>query len=222
MVNRSQFCDEKLGKQSKRKTTARTILLTSFLIAGSCPLTALTREVDEGLISSCTAGPKIQFAETIPIPDELSHDDTISAIHAALGARYGLSDDTYVSKEIVGDWFYESTSEEVVFAGLTVRSHYLRLAIVVDEDAVKSIVCDSKNLDQKKNSIHRKVPDWKIRLDSKIRIELGRSASEQAGKARAAEELKTELSRLADLFESELISEKEYRQLKSEVLQRHF
>lgn len=52
--------------------------------------------------------------------------------------------------------------------GLRVRQHYLQLDISYNEHNVTSRIVGSNNLNQSKNSIHRKALGWQRRLDSHI------------------------------------------------------
>ena len=74
---------------------------------------------------------------------------------------------------------------------------------------------DSNNLRQKKRSIHKKVPLWKDKLDSRIRMELGRAAeAERLAKATGNEELLA----LQHLHEKGIITDAELTELKGRII----
>ena len=148
-----------------------------------------------------------------------------------MGSEYLPETDTWVNGEIKGQWYYEDERENVVFAGLNVRSHYLQLAISYNDQSLRSIVCDSHNLRQSSRSIHRKVPAWKARFDSKLKMELGRVAAQQQapseGQSRPRSgngksdivSLAEELSALGKLRDDGLLTEDEFAALKARALE---
>jgi len=191
--------------------------------------------------AKCTTSAKIQYAEVITVPAGLEYSDVYGAIQEALGSNYNTNSGSYVSREIVGEWFYEYDADQVIYAGLTVRSHYLQLAIYADTESVTTIVCDSNNLRQKSSSIHRKVPNWKSRLDSTIRVELGQAMSGNRAEAenqaiikdaneskavnrpaKSSSDIVAELFKLAELQQAGLITIEEYNNLKAALLEDAF
>jgi len=161
----------------------------------------------------CTTTEKIQYLEVIRLNDNMSEDDTRGAILKSLG--YSSSDTSGTVKQYEAQWFYEYSEANVIFAGYTVRSHYLQVVIEHDEEAVSTIVCDSLNLKQSKSRIHRKVPLWKAQLDSRIRVALGRASE----KLRAAStELNRELADLKNLHDKKIITDAEFVELKARIV----
>lgn len=144
-------------------------LLTCLAFLFSVPLMA-----QSNFPPSCTTTEKIRFARTARIPPTLSRELTREAILVALG--YADIDVSWARDTFAGQWFFEFEDEFALYGGYSVRSHYLQVAILMDEGKVTSIVCDSRNLKQKPKSIHRKVPNWKGTLDDNIRIALGQAA----------------------------------------------
>ena len=105
----------------------------------------------------CDASPAIQHRTVIRVPDELLLPSVRQAVLEG------------ISTANKGRWYLEDENGPVVYAGTTVRSHYLQLAIIYDFREINSIVCTSDNLKQTETRIHRKVPGWKGRVDTAIR-----------------------------------------------------
>jgi hypothetical protein len=70
-------------------------------------------------------------------------------------------------------WYPESHEPGVIFAGLDVRSHYMRIAIHYDTKSVRTQIVESRNLKQSGGRIHRKANAWLAKLEAKIRVALG-------------------------------------------------
>ena len=70
-------------------------------------------------------------------------------------------------------WKYESRSNDVIYAGYNVRSHYMRVAIDYSGTYVTYDIVDSKNLDQEDGYIHENALIWLGRLDDRVRYALG-------------------------------------------------
>ena len=124
----------------------------------------------------CTTSEKIWYTQRTHVPETLSLESVREAVLTALGKS--SSDPSWFTQNLKGQWFFEHDTGDVLYAGLSVRSHYLQLAISYDSTEVVSIVCDSRNLKQSKRSIHRKVPGWKQKVDARIRMELGKAAEQ--------------------------------------------
>lgn len=75
-----------------------------------------------------------------------------------------------------GEWATEAIEDGLITAGLSVRSHYLQVAIHYDTTYVWSEITRSRNLNQSGTSIHKKAIAWNDRLVDRIRAELGRLA----------------------------------------------
>ena len=121
----------------------------------------------------CTTSEKIWFTQRTRVPGSLSLETVREAILVSLGKS--SSDPSWATQQLKGQWFFEHDTDDTLYAGLSIRSHYLQLAIRYDSTEVVSIVCDSTNLKQSRRSIHRKVPGWKQQLDTRIRIALGKA-----------------------------------------------
>jgi hypothetical protein len=208
----------------------RLIILLAVLLT-----TPVAAETESPFEANCTTSSKVQYPEVIPVPSDLEYAEINRAIQSALGSNYNIESGSYVSREITGEWFSEYQDDKITYAGLTVRNHYLQLAIYADLQNVTTIVCNSNNLKQKSRSIHRKVPSWKSRLDNSIRIELARAASSDTAEAtntnalvdsnesatstsKSASTIVNELTELGDLLAAGLITEDEYNRLKALLL----
>ena len=148
----------------------------------------------------------------------MGHDQVREAILVALG--YADVDVSWARDTFKGQWHYEIEDEYALYAGYSIRTHYLQVAILIDEDKVTSIVCDSRNLKQKSRSIHRKVPVWKGTLDDNIRLALGQAA-EYYRKHPANEQvddMAEELEKLSSLRRSGILTDEEYRTLRQRVI----
>jgi hypothetical protein len=163
--------------------------------------------------ADCTTTTKIQFLEIITVPGNMNLDATRESILLALGKS--TSNPNWAAQNFNGQWYYEYGEDEVLYSGLSIRSHYLRLAIHYDDEAVSTIVCDSTNLDQTEKRIHKKVPLWKARLDSRIRMELGR-ASEAIRTAGPG--VSRELADLQNLRDKGLITDAQFEEIKESIV----
>lgn len=67
-----------------------------------------------------------------------------------------------------GMWAVESREPGKQILGLRVRQHYLQLAIHYDATQFNTRIIGSRNLDQDRNSIHRKALAWQRRLEADI------------------------------------------------------
>jgi len=158
------------------------------------------------------------------VPTGLDLEQVNRAIRTALGGEYSVRSDRWVDQEIKGQWYFEGQGDRLIYGGFSVRSHYLQLAITYDETEVISVVCDSINLKQTSSSIHRKVPQWKTRLDSKIRQELGQVSGladmQDPGTKLAIDELADDLVKLDGLRKAGVISVDEFTALKERAIER--
>jgi len=73
-------------------------------------------------------------------------------------------------------WFPESTAPGVVYAAVNTRGHYLRVALVFDESAIRTEIVETKNLMQSEGEIHARALKWIENLHDHIRRELSRLA----------------------------------------------
>jgi len=166
----------------------------------------------------CTATAKVHFARAARIPPNLPPEKVHEAILVALG--YADVNASWARSTFAGQWFFEYQDEFALYAGYSARNHYLQIAILVGEDKVTSIVCDSRNLDQKPRSIHRKVPGWKGTLDDNIRIALGQAAEYYRRHPinEQEEEMATQLENLNSLRRSGVLTNEEHKELRQRII----
>ena len=126
----------------------------------------------------------------------------------ALGAA--TTQPNYATQNFKGQWYYEYDSEDAVFAGFQVRSHYLNVAIIYDSSGLITIICNSDNMKQKEKSIHRKAPLWKNTLDSKIRAALSNSLRESKSN-------RIYLKNLTGLYQNGFVTKEEYEAIKKRI-----
>jgi hypothetical protein len=167
---------------------------------------------------SCTTTEKIHFARSARIPPELNSERVREAVLVALG--YADVDVSWARDTFAGQWFFEFQDEFAIYAGYSVRSHYLQVAVLIEQDKVTSIVCDSRNLKQSAKSIHRKVPGWKGTLDDNIRIALGQAAEyyRRQPTNEKDEAMATQLENLNSLRRSGVLTNEEYENLRQRVI----
>ena len=168
--------------------------------------------------TDCTTADTIQFANSMRVPQELNSKQVHDVVLVALGSadvEVSWARDTFD-----GQWFLEYQDDSVMFAGYSVRSHYLQVAIMFADDKITTIVCDSRNLNQSDRKIHRKVPGWKGTLDDNIRIAMGQAAEyyRQQPKSESDESLASRLDHLNALQRSGILTDEEYRDLKQRIL----
>jgi len=84
------------------------------------------------------------------------------------------------------------------------------VAVTFSDKGLITIICNSNNLKQKKNSIHRKAPLWKNTLDSRIRAELSNSQ-------KASNSTKSSLKSLSYLYKNGFVTKDEYETIKQRV-----
>jgi hypothetical protein len=176
----------------------------------------------ENLGEDCTTTEKIQYPTSIKTPTELNFDEKREAVMIVLGnASPDSSWPTEVTNQFKGQWFYEYQTGNIVYAGLTIRSHYLQIAIDITPTELTTIVCNSRNLKQTEKKIHRKVPLWKDRLDSDFRIALG-NASRYSGTRMyedgISDSLAENLSKLNELHKSGVLTDEEFAMLKQRLI----
>ena len=106
-------------------------------------------------------------------PEPPPYDDTVVLGQAGDAIIWSLFKQSVAQQNA---WFPESYSAGVIYAGLQIRSHYLRVAIRYDTEAVRTEIVESRNLDQSKTRIHENALVWVDRLNVKIRRALGQVA----------------------------------------------
>jgi len=189
------------------------ITVTSLTLLCACA----TNSPQEPSPAECTASKSIWHEFTEPIPPNLNDRQARAAIEVSLRGPDILTHEK--SDNPNWEWRYEYQDDDAIYAGLTVRSHYLRTAVILDAEEVRSIVCDSRNLDQGRYSIHRNVPIWKAVLDDNIRIALRQAAENQEDSSfNGVNELtKTQRNHLNALSEWGILTKAEYEQLMQRV-----
>lgn len=146
-----------------------------------------------GLVSvllGCNTAKIVTDAQEIKVPDGLSLQQVQLAILSAIAERtltpeqLSTANDTGANRGegyaqyvqlFKGKWSVESIKGGTITTGLSVRSHYLRIAIHFDTINVWSEIADSRNLDQSGKHIHKKAIAWKDRLMDRVRAELGKA-----------------------------------------------
>jgi hypothetical protein len=191
------------------------VIFPAVILALLC---ACATNSPQGLVpSECTASKSIWYEFIEAIPSHLSNQQAREAVMVSLqnsGVR-----PTSISQSFPGEWRYEYHKGGAIYAGLTVRSHYLRTAITLDADTVRSIVCDSRNLGQGRWTIHRNVPTWKAVLDDNIRIAMRQAAEyhEDRPIEVSNDNVSLQMNYLDALFESGILTRKEYQEMKQRV-----
>lgn len=168
--------------------------------------------------ASCTTNDRTYYPTSTTLPSNLSYEQTRDAVLVALG--YADVDVSWARDTFAGQWFFEYEDADAIYAGYSVRSHYLRTAILIGDTTITTIVCDSRNLKQTERKIHRKVPGWKGTLDDNIRIALGQ-ASEYFRKNADTQEnfdLANKLENLESLRRSGVLTNEEYETLRRRVI----
>jgi hypothetical protein len=167
--------------------------------------------------AECTASNRIWHEFTQLIPSNLNDQQAREAIGLSLKGPDVPVRET--STKPGREWRYEYQDDDAIYASLTVRSHYLRVAIIIDAKEAKSIVCDSRNLDQSRFHIHRNVQIWKAVLDDNIRIALRQAAEnhEDSSFKGVDERIATQTNYLNALFEWGILTKEEYEQIMQRV-----
>lgn len=167
--------------------------------------------------SECTASQHIWHEFVEPIPSHLNGHQARDAVMMSLQGSGVLPD--WANTPFSGDWRYEYQEDGTIYAGLTIRSHYLRSAIMFDGKAARSIVCDSRNLDQSRRSIHRNVPTWKAVLDDNIRIAMRQAAEHYKSLSFDASngEFRIQSTHLDALYQSGILTKNEYEEIKKRI-----
>lgn len=170
---------------------------------------------------TCTTTEKIHFPISARIPPNLSREQTREAVLVALG--YADVNVSWARDFFSGQWFFELEDDYAIYAGYSVRSYYLQIAVLLDDSVVTTIVCDSRNLDQSARKIHRKVPVWKGTLDDNIRLALGQAAEyyRRHDQNEGAIDMAKELENLESLRRSGVLTDDEYETLRQRVIDRY-
>lgn len=158
----------------------------------------------------CTTNSNIYYLKKFRVGQGFTLEQMKAAVLLALGKS--TTNPNYETQWLKGQWFHEYTIKNIIFTGYQVRSHYLKVAVQVTPKNVTTIVCDSSNLRQDEDSIHRKVPVWKKQLDTKIRIELGKATAQNNQQPGSLE-----LEQLNNLRKKGVITEAEFRIFKARL-----
>jgi len=183
-----------------------------------CLLLAQISYAQDVIPPDCTTTEKIHFSRTAKIPSALNGEQAREAVLVALG--YADVDASWARDTFDGQWFFEFQDEYAIYAGYSVRSHYLQVAVMIDDEKITTIVCDSRNLKQSEKKIHKKVPGWKGTLDDNIRIALGQASEYYRLHPINAQEadMVSALENLESLHRTGVLTDQEYKQLRQRVI----
>jgi hypothetical protein len=151
-------------------------------------------ELPASVIEECTTNEKIYYPTLIRVNSNITDEQKASAIMESLS----------------GPWIYENESEVAIYAGYHVRTHYLKFAIVFNEKGLITIICDSSNMKQKEDSIHRKAPQWKESLNTRIRARI-------ADIVIALKSGEIHLKNLSDLYANGFVTKEEFEKIKNRI-----
>jgi len=163
----------------------------------------------------CTTSSAIQYPASIATPEKLTTDQQRKVVYAALNYRPGSA--KWDDDPAKGSWMYEKDDGNVVYAGLTIRTHYLQAAIILSPGNIDTIVCDSDNLKQKSNSIHRKAEPWKATLDDEIKT-TARRVEKLGMSDTPLTEIERDMEGLNRINARGVLSEDEYMDLRERLL----
>lgn len=205
------FSNKRGGSRFSMKNGVVTAISLVFLCA--CAASSPQGSVP----SECTASKHILYEFVEPIPSHLNNQQAREAVMMSLKGSGVVPG--WANTPFAGEWRYEYQEDRAIYAGLTIRSHYLRSAIMFDGKAAKSVICDSRNLDQGPRSIHRNVPTWKAVLDDNIRIAMRQAAEHYETPSFDASNDKSRIqtTHLNALYESGILTKKEYEEFKQRI-----
>ena len=147
---------------------------------------------------NCTTTRSVQFFRAIDIPEERTSNSSRIAILAAL------------ENDQMWTWRHERTEGKTTYVGLKVRSHYIQAAIIQNQGEIITILCDSKNVRQRKTSIHRNVKKWKEDLDKRIHSQLLKAPDERS---RSEPNISDEVLQLLRLHKKGIVTDAELEML---------
>ncbi|OBT12116.1 hypothetical protein A9264_02965 [Vibrio sp. UCD-FRSSP16_10] len=185
----------------------------SSLCLGVLLLSPISYSSASTIVEGCTTTPAIYHEQFIPTNSNMSKADKRSAVLRSLGMS--SSEESFATHNFKGQWFYERESESTIYAGYKVRTHYLSVAITYTDTGLSTILCDSLNLKQSKSSIHRKAPQWKGTLDSRIRIEEGKQSLILMNES--SNDINANIKALDLLMKNNYINKEEYLKIKSRI-----
>ena len=190
-------------------TRLASLLSLLFLVSFSSKSDSLPASIAE----ECTTNESIFFPSKI----RTTISETAlkkEAIMLALGTS--TSEPSFGTTYFKGQWFYEYSVGNVIFSGYKVRSHYLKTAIIINDKYITTILCDSENMNQDSNSIHRKSPQWKSTLNTRIKIELGKVSNKSPIKI-----TDTYIKQITELNKKGLITNEELKTIKERIKKRY-
>jgi hypothetical protein len=117
---------------------------------------ANAEEIPSSVVDECSTNPTIYYPTRIRVNANVTPEQKTAAVMYAL----------------TGLWIYENDTMDAIYVGYYVRKHYLMFAIILTDQGLTTIICDSENMKQREGSIHRKAPQWKKALNSRIRTNI--------------------------------------------------
>lgn len=200
----------RLGTSMKKALSIVTILTLVLVGCASGP--------ENQTASECTTKTGIQYEFTEKAPPELNSAQVREAVMASIGKAGNRP--PWAKHEFAGDWYYEYDDDAVIYSGFVVRSHYLRVAIILSAEEVRTIVCDSRELGQSRWAIHRNVPIWKATLDDNIRVAMRQAAQfySEPSSDNPDDTSTSQLYHLDALYHSGALTMSEYQEIKQRVV----
>ncbi|NNE64240.1 MAG: hypothetical protein HKN34_09155 [Gammaproteobacteria bacterium] len=171
------------------------IRLFPYFIFYMLPLSiANAGEIPSSVVDECSTNPKIYYPTRIRVNANVTPEQKTAAVMDAL----------------TGLWIYENDTMDAIYAGYHVKRHYLRFAIVLTDQGLTTIICDSENMKQREASIHRKAPQWKEALNSRIRTKISTVS-------RDLKSNKIYLNNLTELRRKGFVTKDEYETIKERI-----
>ncbi|MFT4613635.1 MAG: hypothetical protein ACI9NT_000776 [Bacteroidia bacterium] len=134
--------------------------------------TSVAETLPPGSYAQCTTNPETYYQTSIRTNDALPREMKRTVVLRALVSP--TSNPNYAERSFTEQWFYERETADAIFGGYDARGHYLGVAVLCTHKGVGAIVCDSANLKQIEDSMHKNAKLWKEDLNAAIRVELGR------------------------------------------------
>ncbi len=135
------------------------------------PVTTFANNFPASITEECTTNERIYNESNLRVNASIDKTIKREAILKALGVS--TSNPNFAVHTFKGQWFYEHENDDAIFVGYKIRNHYLSVAIIYTEKGLSTIICNSNNLKQTEESIHKKASVWKDTLNSNIRVEIG-------------------------------------------------
>lgn len=185
------------------------IIFTTILCFGAAVHAGVT---PDSVAKTCTTTEEIYNSTTIHTNDNIQKEQKREAILKALG--HSTSNPNFAVQNFKGQWFYEHETDDAVFAGYKIRSHYLKVAVIYSDLGLDTILCDSLNLRQSEDSIHRKAPLWKQTLDTRIRVEMANISTKEVP---GSKEISSDIKMLDSLYSKGFLTKIEYEVIKERI-----